>query len=111
MNRNILVPRPSQKADVATPEVVSKQAEVVSKLADAIREVQRCPLINGFLVEDVELTFGRPVVLRHALKRPANYLVTKSNQAVIVYDMPASDRNSELWLLASGTAIVNLWIF
>lgn len=99
------VPRPG----LGTIEDVGK---ALQKQVDAVREIQKREIVDGFLLRDVELSpFGVPFVVRHGLKRSPNYLVTRRNAPAEVYDTPANDQNSELWLLSSAPVTVNLWIF
>lgn len=98
-----MVGRPMQVADSATRYELNKHAE-------ALADVQTRPIVDGYLVRDVELTTSR-TVLKHRLKRLAHYHVVRRNAAAHVYDEPADDSSQELWLRASAPVTVTLWIF
>jgi hypothetical protein len=98
-----LVARPGPVADVAAGKILIVHA-------DAIRDLQQRPLLDGFLLDDIELD-TTVKTLRHGLKRRAHYHVVRRSAAAHVYDDPADDRLNELWLRADAPVTVSLWIF
>ncbi len=78
--------------------------------AEAFGALQVLPLLDGRLVADVDLTTSS-LRVEHGLGRTARgYIVVRSDAAQTVYETAAPDA-SYVYLRASGTVTVSLWVF
>lgn len=71
-------------------------------------------IIDGVLIENVELATGSTNIIDHKLgRKPLGYFVVKKNANANIWDSQSTnDRPSlTLELLTSATVTVNLWIF
>jgi hypothetical protein len=78
---------------------------------DAIRALQDLLLLDGRLLEDIDLTTATAQI-SHGLGRPARgYIVTKRDANAVIYDETSTRPEAELALRASATVTVSLWVF
>ena len=99
-------------------ERVSTSDETLSRIQERIEDaflpVSNASIIDGKIIKDVELASGTTKVLSHQLGRNLNgWIVVSKNAAQHVYDVQSSNDNLDkfLYLTASGTVTVNLWVF
>ena len=79
-----------------------------------INPVLNSAIIDGVIVEDVDLVSGSFTSVEHKLgRKPRGYLVIRKSAAQTVYEDVGDYDNRKLFikLRASGTVTVNLWVF
>jgi hypothetical protein len=83
-----------------------------SNVENAVGALTRSILMNGNLIEDVQLS-TTPVLVEHKLGRASRgYIVCKSNAAASVYTAPTTESASLFEnLAASTTVVVSIWFF
>ena len=86
---------------------------VQERLESAFVPISRCSLINGRLIEDLDLS-TTTLNIPHGLGRPyQGYLVADLNADARVYrdTSSTSDPSQFLPLRASGTVTAKVWVF
>ena len=88
---------------------------VQNSLENSFRSVEACPLLDGHLLEGVELIQGDNEVdhkLGRALK---GWILTRQDFDTIIIDKQVDNENADSILIlnssTSGTATVDLWVF
>jgi hypothetical protein len=79
-----------------------------------IDPVLNSAIIDGVIVEDVDLVSGSFTSIEHKLgRKPRGYLVIRKSAAQTVYEEAGDYDNRKLFikLRASGSVTVNLWVF
>ena len=83
-------------------------------IEEVITPVLNAVIIDGVVVEDIDLVMGSFTSVEHKLgRKPRGYLVIRRSAAQTVYEEAGDYENRKLFLKlrASGTVTVNLWIF
>lgn len=88
----------------------NEQLEAIqSNVASIDSGFRNHPLLKGKLLESVAVS-TTAIKLQHKLQRaPKGYFVVKSNANITVHDTGVDKQYINL--VASGTAIVSLWVF
>ena len=82
-------------------------AEITEVLADLYDQ----PILNGHLIEDIEITSGTPYTLNHGLDSVIQgYIVVKRNANATVWDSDDATRQT-ITLNSSANVTVDLWVF
>ena len=79
-----------------------------------INPVLNSAIIDGVILEDIDLVSGSFTSVEHKLgRKPRGYLVIRKSAAETVYEDVGDYDNRKLFikLRASGTVTVNLWVF
>lgn len=78
----------------------------------AVNELQKIPILDGRLIENIALATGTRKVINHGLgRRFRGYIVVRRDAGAIIWSEDATDESKELWLQASANVNINLWIF
>jgi hypothetical protein len=88
-------------------------SQLQSNVEQAVSDVIKAPILNGRLLEDVELT-SAPTRIEHKLgRKPSGYIIVKRNADAQVYDSLASEESPALFLplISSANVTVSIWIF
>ena len=105
---------PLRQGKVAQPPKLEDPSarDLLVKYGDALRELQGLPLLDGHLIEDIELTAATREIVQHGLGRKLRgYVVVKRNAGVSVYDEVPDRPQDELWLQAASNVTISLWVF
>jgi hypothetical protein len=72
-----------------------------------------CPLLEGVLLKDIELSNVGFVRVEHKLgRKPNGYLVLRRNSSAIVYDSPGYALEDQALMMRSSAQVsVTLWVF
>lgn len=92
----------------------SKMREMQYRLEETLRPVTDSSIVDGLLIEDIDLASGTTKKIAHKLGRNMiGWIVVGRNAAQHVYDANAgkSDLDQFLYLTAGGTVTVNVWVF
>ncbi len=77
-----------------------------------VKYLAQLPILDGNLIEDIELTSGTAKSVQHQLGRSARgYFVTKKSANAVVWDSVSSQPDRELLLNASASCSVSIWVF
>jgi hypothetical protein len=79
-----------------------------------INPVLNSAIIDGVILEDIDLVMGSFTSVEHKLgRKPRGYLVIRKSAAETVYEEAGDYDNRKLFikLRASGSVTVNLWVF
>ena len=98
-------------ADFPMARVFNSAQDHVESVIDP---VLNSAIIDGVIVEDVDLVVGSFTSVEHKLgRKPRGYLVIRKSAAQTVYEDVGDYDNRKLFikLRASGTVTVNLWVF
>lgn len=76
----------------------------------ALRDLNRCPILDGNLVEDVSLSSGSNSINHKLGRNPVGYLVVKSENGVDDLYMTSSNR-SNITVYSSNACVVSIWVF
>lgn len=79
-----------------------------------INPVLAAAIIDGIILEDIDLVSGSFTSIEHKLgRKPRGYLVIRKSAAQTVYEEVGDYDSRKLFLKlrASGTVTVNLWVF
>jgi hypothetical protein len=94
---------------------VTLTSDRIQEIADFI---EKCPLIDGQLIEDVSLTSGfggtNDNTVSHNLGRAyKGFIITNISSSSNVYESPTINREKKnsLILRCSSNATVSLWVF
>ncbi len=88
---------------------------VQDNIENSFRALESCPLLDGHLLEGVELVQGDNEI-DHKLGRVLRgWILTRQDFDTIILDKQASNDSTDRILIlnssASGTATVDLWVF
>ena len=93
-------------------------ARVFNNAQDHIEEVltpvTNSVIINGVILEDIDLVSGSFTSVEHKLgRKPRGYLVIRKSAAQTVYEEVGDYDSRKLFLKlrASGSITINLWVF
>ena len=98
-------------ADFPMARVFNTAQDHVESVIDP---VLNSAIIDGVIVEDVDLVVGSFTSVEHKLgRKPRGYLVIRKSAAETVYEDVGDYDNRKLFikLRASGSVTVNLWVF
>ena len=98
-------------ADFPMARVFNNAQDHVESVMDP---VLNSAIIDGVIIEDVDLVSGSFTSVEHKLgRKPRGYLVIRKSAAETVYEDAGDYDNRKLFikLKASGTVTVNLWVF
>jgi hypothetical protein len=104
-------PAPPERIQHPTDTTVNRIRET---LARSLESISKIALLNGNLLEDVELTAGSENLVQHGLGRTVRgWWLCDLDTAAIVNRYDASDADLAVYLplQTSATAIVSLWVF
>ena len=79
-----------------------------------ITPVLNSVIIDGVILEDIDLVSGSFTSIEHKLgRKPRGYLIIRRSTAQTVYEDAGDYDNRKLFLKlrASGSVTVNLWVF
>jgi hypothetical protein len=79
-----------------------------------INPVLAAAIIDGIILEDIDLVSGSFTSIEHKLgRKPRGYLVIRKSAAQTVYEEVGDYDSRKLFLKlrASGSVTVNLWVF
>ena len=85
-----------------------------SNVNTVVKEIANSSIIDGVLIEDVELASGTSTKIAHKLGRTLQgWIIVGRNAAQHVYDENSgqTDLSTYLHLTAGGTVTVNVWVF
>lgn len=83
-------------------------------IESVINPVLNSAIIDGVILEDIDLVSGSFTDVEHKLgRKPRGYLVIRKSAAETVYEDAGDYDNRKLFikLRASGSVTVNLWVF
>ena len=83
-------------------------------IESVINPVLNSAIIDGVILEDIDLVSGSFTDIEHKLgRKPRGYLVIRKSAAETVYEDVGDYDNRKLFikLRASGSVTVNLWVF
>ena len=83
-------------------------------IESVLNPVLNSAIIDGIILEDVDLVSGSFTSVEHKLgRKPRGYLVIRKSAAETVYENAGDYDNRKLFmkLRASGSVTVNLWVF
>jgi hypothetical protein len=83
-------------------------------IESVINPVLDSAIVNGVILEDIDLVSGSFTSVEHKLgRKPRGYLVIRKSAAQTVYEDVGDYDNRKLFLKlrASGSVTVNLWVF
>ena len=83
-------------------------------IESVINPVLNSAIIDGVILEDIDLVSGSFTSVEHKLgRKPRGYLVIRKSAAETVYEDVGDYDNRKLFikLRASGSVTVNLWVF
>ena len=83
-------------------------------IESVINPVLNSAIIDGVILEDIDLVSGSFTDIEHKLgRKPRGYLVIRKSAAETVYEDAGDYDNRKLFmkLRASGSVTVNLWVF
>ena len=79
--------------------------------ADFVQQLLDNPLLDGVLLEDIDVT-TTATAFSHGLGRePRGYIIVKANASVTIYVTTSTTPKTTLKLTGSGTATISLWVF
>ena len=84
------------------------------RLEETLRPVTGSFIVDGRMIEDIDLASGTTSKIAHKLGRKlVGWIVVSKNAAQHVYDVNSgkTDLNLYIHLTASGTTTVNVWVF
>ena len=87
---------------------------IQERVEDAFLPVTSSSILDGKIINNVELASGTTSIISHNLGRAIKgYIVISKNAAQHVYDTQSSNSNQDrfLHLTAGGTVTVSLWVF
>ena len=85
--------------------------QLQANIAQAITPAINCPLIDGVLIKDVDLTTSSRDI-SHGLGRPyQGWLVVDIDANQKVYSVSNNKKDRLLTLKASGATRVSIWVF
>lgn len=97
-----------KKTGVSAPDVARFQENVDNALKPVLSSV----LLDGVLLEGVELIAGQANVIEHKLERePRGYIIVKRSANSQVWDEVSALKNSTLVLQCSANVTISLWVF
>jgi len=102
--------RSFERVNVTDPSIQKLQY----RLEETLRPVTDAAIIDGRLIEDIDLASGTSTRIAHKLGRKLRgWIVVGRNAAQHVYDENSgeTDLDSFLHLTAGGTVTVNVWVF
>jgi hypothetical protein len=90
-------------------EIVQLQQNIES----ALTQLQTAPMLDGILLEALELTSGDNTITHKLGRKVRGYIVTRKSAAVDLYDKISTDTNlsKDFTLNSSGVATISLWVF
>lgn len=92
----------------------SEITEVQRNVAEVLEPIIQANLLDGLLIEDVELTSGQDNVVPHLLNRvPQGWIIVRKNADSRVWENVSGNRlkNANLLLQCSSSVTVSLWVF
>jgi hypothetical protein len=81
-----------------------------SAIEAAFRSLDRVPLLDGRLIENIELTTTERKIPHNLGRKPKGYLIVDTNAAATVHRSSESD-DRYLPLTSSATVTVKIWVF
>ena len=87
---------------------------IQERVEDALVPVLSSSILDGKIINDVDLASGSTTIVSHGLGRVlSGWIVVSKNAAQHVYDVQSSNNNKDrfLHLTAGGTVTVSLWVF
>ena len=102
--------RSFERVSVTDPEIQSLQY----RLEKTLRPVTDSSIVDGRIIEDIDLASGTTSKIAHKLGRKLiGWIVVGKSAAQHVYDENSgqTDLDTYLHLTAGGTVTVNVWIF
>lgn len=90
-------------------ELVQLQGNIQS----AFSQVLLIPILNGVLLENLEIVAGDNTITHKLGRRIRGYLVTRKNSASDIYDKISTDTalDQSFTLNSSADCIISLWVF
>jgi hypothetical protein len=86
--------------------------QLQSNVAESIRPVETCPLIAGFLAQDVELGTTAQNISHNLGRDYRGYLVVRRNADARVWETGENNlRHRHVRLQASAAVTVSIWFF
>lgn len=83
--------------------------DVQRATAEIIRQLVAIPILDGEVIEDIEIT-SSGVTVAHALQRvPIGWIPVRVSADVRLWDTGVDE--TSLTLDASGTATISIWVF
>jgi len=84
-----------------------------TKWSGELNPLIRLPIIQGQLLENVELATGQNVINHRLGRKLRGYIIVLKDTNRDIWDSQASNERSNLTLLleSSGACIVSLWVF
>lgn len=80
----------------------------------SVDSIVACPIIDGVLLEKVELKSATTTYINHKLgRKPQGWLIVRQRGNSIIWDLQDNNKNktSTLALACSADVIVDVWIF
>lgn len=88
---------------------IQRLQDALSKVFNAIQTKQ---ILDGRLVEDIEIVSGTVTELDHGLQRPVRgWIVVEKNANAVVWTSESEIPNRTLNLNTSANVTISLWIF
>lgn len=87
---------------------------IQERVEDALLPVTGSIILDGKIINDVDLASGTTSIVSHNLGRNIKgWIVISKNAAQHIYDVQSLNDNQDrfLYLTASGTVTVSLWVF
>lgn len=103
------MPLPSVSKLISEDEVLNRVQDRIKVFADVVSSI---PLLDGRLIQG-QAVGATAVAVPHGLGRPwRGFIVVNRNADVRVWaQTPGADAGALLWLVASSTATVSIWVF
>ena len=98
-------------ADFPMARVFNTAQDHVESVINPVLDVA---IIDGVILEDIDLVSGSFTSIEHKLgRKPRGYLIIRKSTAQTVYEDAGDYDNRKLFLKlrASGSVTVNLWVF
>jgi len=102
--------RSFERVSVTDPEIQSLQY----RLEKTLRPVTDSSIVDGRIIEDIDLASGTTSKIAHKLGRKLiGWIVVGKSAGQHVYDANSgkSDLDEYIYLAAGGTVTVNIWVF
>ena len=85
-----------------------------SNVNTAVKQIANSPIIDGVIVENIDVGTGDTVVNHELGREPLGWIVVRKNEAGEVYESTTVNKNRDKFLLLRGstaTTNTNFWIF
>ena len=84
----------------------------LQRLARDVADVYSQPILDGHLIENLQLTSGEPLVVNHGLaRRIRGYFITRKSAAADIFDTNTSQPARSIQLESTADVTISIWVF